>query len=376
MLASGAGALDFVQGDPCQDGDPAWICPTGLVDTPYSIKFPVHGEGAGPPFKFTMIRGTLPTGLTLRSDGVISGTPTEAGGWGFGLQIWDKAGNKGGDNDFVIRVDPRVLLQSAAPGPATIGMAYSHQVTAVMKLSPSATSPPQSPVVWSVAGGTLPPGLTLGANGVISGTPTTAGTYDFAVRGALVDGRADTQSLRITVRAPLVIATGGAAGARSEVGVPYRSSLTASGGSGTYSWSLSGGALPPGVVLAPSGTIAGKPTTAGAYRFTATATDSEGRTASSAGAILVAARLQVTTSALRPAKADRAYRAKLLSSGGVEPRTWRVARGKLPRGLRLSPREGVIAGTPRVAGRYLITLQVRDGFGVTATRTLRLDVSA
>jgi len=375
VLVPAAGALDFVQGDPCRDADPYWKCPTGVVDSPYSIKFAVSGEGAGPPFKFTMIWGTVPTGLTLRSDGVISGTSTEAGTWNFGVQLWDKAGNKGGDQVFEIRIDPRLLLQSGPPGPATIGMAYSHQVTAVMKLGPSATSPPQSPVAWSVAGGTLPPGLALGADGVISGTPTTAGTYDFAVRGALIDGRADTQGLQITVRAPLAIAPGGAAG-RSEVGVPYRSSLTASGGSGTYTWSLSGGALPPGVVLAPSGTIAGKPTTAGAYRFTTTVADTEGRTMSQAGAIVVAARLQVATSALRPARVGRAYRAKLRSSGGVEPRTWRVARGKLPRGLRLSPREGVIAGTPRVAGRYVVTFQVRDGLGVTATRTLRLDVSA
>lgn len=376
VVVAAAAALDFVQDDPCKDAHPAWICPSGVVEAPYSITYKVSGEGAGPPFSFTMIWGTLPTGLTLRSDGVISGTPAEAGSWTFGLQLWDKAGNKGGDNDFVIRIEPRLLLQSTPPGPATIGIAYSHPVTAVMKRGPNATSPVTSAVTWSVASGTMPPGLALGADGVISGTPSTAGTYDLAVRGALIDGRADTQNLRITVRAPLVITPAGPAAPRSEVGVPYRHSLVASGGSGTYTWSLSAGSLPPGVVLGPTGTIAGKPKAAGAYRFTATAVDTEGRSATQAGAIVVAARLEIATAALRAAKVERAYLAKLLWRGGVEPRTWRVVRGKLPRGLRLLPKEGVLAGTPRVAGRYVLTFQVRDGFGVTATRTLRLDVLA
>lgn len=377
MLVPGASALDFVQGDPCRDADPAWICPSGVVDMspPYSIKFKVSGEGAGPPFSFTMIWGTLPTGLTLRSDGVISGTPTEAGAWTFGVQLWDKAGNKGGDNDFVIRIDPRVLVTTEAAGPGTTGAPYSLALSAVMKSSSTVTSSPTSPLTWSVTSGQLPPGLTLGAtDGTISGTPTTEGSYPFTVRAALADGRSDTKALRIDVRVPVAIAA--RAAPRSEVGVLYRLPLAASGGTGTYTWSLSGGALPPGVVLGPGGVLAGKPQAAGAYRFTATASDTEGRSASYAGAIAVAARLEIDTRALRAAKVDRAYRAKLRWHGGVEPRTWRVVRGKLPRGLKLDRKEGVLAGTPRVAGRYVVAIQARDGLDVTATRTLRLDVSA
>lgn len=376
VVVAAAAALDFVQDDPCKDAHPAWICPSGVVEAPYSITYKVSGEGAGPPFSFTMIWGTLPTGLTLRSDGVISGTPAEAGSWTFGLQLWDKAGNKGGDNDFVIRIEPRLLLQSTPPGPATIGIAYSHPVTAVMKRGPNATSPVTSAVTWSVASGTMPPGLALGADGVISGTPSTAGTYDLAVRGALIDGRADTQNLRITVRAPLVITPAGPAAPRSEVGVPYRHSLVASGGSGTYTWSLSAGSLPPGVVLGPTGTIAGKPKAAGAYRFTATAVDTEGRSATQAGAIVVAQRLAITTPLLRPAKVGRSYRQRIVTTGGVAPRVLRVTEGPLPRGIRFDRTLGVLSGTPTRPGTYRLTFLAMDALKVQATKTLTLVVTA
>ena len=98
--------------------------------------------------------------------------------------------------------------------------------------------------------GQLPPGLTLGAtDGVISGTPTTEGSYPFIVRAALADGRADTKALQIDVRAPVTIAPQTAR--RSEIGVPFQLALVATGGSGTYTWTLSSGTLPAGVTLGP-----------------------------------------------------------------------------------------------------------------------------
>jgi uncharacterized protein (TIGR03437 family) len=56
------------------------------------------------------------------------------------------------------------------------------------------------------------------------------------------------------------------------VSASYSQTVTASGGSGPYQFSLSDGALPPGLTLAQNGQISGTPTTAGTYSFTITAT--------------------------------------------------------------------------------------------------------
>jgi hypothetical protein len=73
---------------------------------------------------------------------------------------------------------------------------------------------------WAIAAGALPTGLTLGAtDGLISGTPTTAGTYTFTVRAEIDPQRVDTKSLAITVRDRVAIAS--AVTPPSEVGVPF-----------------------------------------------------------------------------------------------------------------------------------------------------------
>jgi hypothetical protein len=223
--------------------------------------------------------------------------------------------------------------------------------------------------------GQLPPGLTLGAtDGVISGTPTTVGSYPFSVRAALADGRADTKALQIDVRAPVTIAPPTAR--RSEIGVPFQLALVASGGSGTYAWTLSSGTLPRGVTLATTGTIAGTPLTAGTFPFTATATDTEGRKADYPSTLTVAQRLAITTRLLRPAKVGRAYRQRVVTSGGVIPRVVRVTKGPLPRGIRFDRATGVLSGTPARPGTYRITFDAVDALRVHSTKTLRLVVRA
>jgi hypothetical protein len=68
-----------------------------------------------------------------------------------------------------------------------------------------------------------------------------------------------------------------------------------------------------------------------------------------------------------------AYRFRLAATGGVEGKTWSVARGTLPRGLRLST-AGTVSGTPAGAGSFRLTLRVRDALGATATKALVLNV--
>jgi hypothetical protein len=131
---------------------------------------------------------------------------------------------------------------------------------------------------WSISDGSLPDGLTLGtATGVINGTPKTAGTFNFTVK--VSTGKNDlTQPLSLTVKpisTPLVISNPSLE--NGEVGLNYSKTLSASGGNGTYTWSISGGSLPDECIMDPTyGQISGTPTKAGTFSFTVKATDTLG----------------------------------------------------------------------------------------------------
>ena len=282
----------------------------------------------------------------------------------------------------MIVVNSRVIVTTQAAGPGTIGAPYSLPLAAQMMSGPEQLSPPSSPLTWTIAQGQLPAGLVLdSATGVITGTPTAEGSSSFVVRAALVDGRADTKGLEITVRQPLSIQAPKPFAATPaptlwEVGVPFTAKLAVSGGTGAYTWALAGGALPTGTALAADGTVAGKPSAAGSFRATLRLTDTEGRTADYAAAFGVASRLAISTLKLRTGKVGRLYRAKLTATGGVLPKKWKVKTGPLPRGIRFDRTLGLLSGTPTRPGRYRVTFEATDALKVTSKKTLLIEVLA
>ena len=88
----------------------------------------------------------------------------------------------------------------------------------------------------------------------------------------------------------------------------------------------------------------------------------------------VVTRLAIKTRGLKSATSARAYHAKLVALGGVQPLAWRVVRGKLPRGIVLSPRHGTLAGNPRQSGSFRVTVEVRDALGARSKKRLVLTV--
>lgn len=365
--------------------DQSYFTPEGSVGKPYQHTFSGEG-GCGPalPYQYRILNGALPPGLTLSSAGVISGTPTQAGTYSFWVELSDEDPPSQSwcivakaQREFTINVLPGISINNQTAKPGTAGQRYSEQLTATLL---TALSPPTGPLAtnaaWSVASGQLPPGVTLGADGLLSGTPTVEGSYQFVVRAELDPTRWDTETLVIVVRRAVAVTAPAVPG--SEAGVPFRLALAASGGTGpgTYTWSLAAGTLPQGVALAADGTIAGAPRTAGSFAFTARATDAEGRTADFAGRITVARRLQILARPLRPARVGRFFRAKLRTSGGVAPLKWRIVAGKLPPGVRLDRTLGVLEGAPKKPGRSRVALQATDGLGVAAKRTFQVDVKA
>src|SRR4029077_5351187 len=153
------------------------------------------------------------------------------------------------------------------------------------------------PITWSLASGTLPPGITLGANGLLSGTPTAVGSFNFAVQAT--DG-ISTGTASFTINVSLVTLaftsnTMPAAGA----GRPYSQPLPITGGTQPYNATVTSGTLPTGLVLSSTGILSGTPSGVGSFKFTVTVTDSSTLAQSATQTLTIAVNsLAITTTAL------------------------------------------------------------------------------
>ncbi len=157
--------------------------------------------------------------------------------------------------------------------------------------------------------------------------------------------------------------------------------LAATGGTTPYAWSLSAGALPTGLSLAPStGIISGTPSAAGTTNFTARVTDAASQTATQALAITIATNSvpNITTTTLPSATTGTAYSQSIASTGGDGALLWSVLSGSLPAGLSLSntnSQNSTISGTPSTAGTSSVTLKLADVDADNDTQALSIVVN-
>jgi len=249
--------------------------PGGTVGQAYSQS--LAATGGTPPYTWSLVSGSLPPGLSLNaSNGAISGAPTSTGTFTFTAQVTD--GTQNATKSLSITVVAQLAITTASLPGGTVGQAYSQTLAA------TGGTPPYT---WSLASGSLPPGLSLSASGgVVSGTPTTAGTYSFTAQ--VTDGtRTATTGLSITVASGSALSITTTALPQGRVSTAYSATLAATGGSAPYTWSRVAGALPNGLTLSPSGTISGSPTRQGSYTFTVQVRDSLGAAASKAFTIKI-----------------------------------------------------------------------------------------
>jgi hypothetical protein len=232
------------------------------VGSPYSATL----EGSGLPSDVTweVTAGALPVGLTLSSDGVISGTATATGTSTFTVKATAKEKNFGptriDSKQFTLNVVS--LAASASRKVAEVGVPFSSSLVGTGG---------QAPYTWSATG--LPAGLAVSSTGAITGVPARAGSYAVGLHLVDANGSDANVQLKLVVRAKLAIAA--KALRTGTVGRAYKLKVAVRGGVPALRWSAK--ALPAGLKLAArTGTISGVPRSAGTFRVRVRVRDSLG----------------------------------------------------------------------------------------------------
>ena len=152
----------------------------------------------------------------------------------------------------------RLTIATTTTPSGTVGVPFNFGLTALGGATPYS---------WQVTSGSLPATLQLnGSTGMISGTPTTAGSENatISVHDAAQHSASATLTFSIAAKSstPLSITTTSIPSAT--VDAAYNATLAAQGGVVPYTWSTASGSLPTGLTLDPStGTITGTPTQTG-----------------------------------------------------------------------------------------------------------------
>ena len=258
------------------------------------------------------------------------------------------------------------LAISAPLPPGVVGAPYNATVTA------TGGTPP-----YTFTATNLPAGLSISAAGVITGTPTAAGSSTPTI--TVTDTTPGTH-LTATATPTIVISPALAINPitlpTGVVGSAYSATVTATGGNAPYTFTATG--LPAGLSITSGGQITGTPTAAGPATIVVTATDSTSPTKLTATAslpITISGAVAITTTSLPNGTVGSGYNFTVAATGGTAPYTF-TASG-LPAGLSISP-AGVISGTPTANGTASVTLTVTDSTNpthATSSVTLPLTIS-
>ncbi len=240
--------------------------PTGIVGRAFSLPFLVSGGVS--PRAVTLAAGTLPAGLQLTS-GTLQGIPTAAGSSSLTVRTEDQNGATA-ELAVVVRVlEPLTILTTSPLPQGAVGSPYSATLT---------SRGGGGAAVWSIESGTLPPGITLSANGRLAGVPTRVGDFNAVIRlqesigGVLLSVN---RAFILPVRPLLTITTPGFLPEGLQ-GQPYFQQLQVTGGRAPFQWSVADGVLPAGLGLSGSGVLQGVPTAQGFFGFTIRVGDASG----------------------------------------------------------------------------------------------------
>ena len=248
---------------------PVWSVGTNLTGGAFTT------YGGTAPYTYSVVNGTLPPGVSINTSGQGTGSPTLAGTYPFTINVVDSSVPQGfGTQSYSQVVTPALLISPASLNAINLGAPYTQVFTGTGGLAP---------YFWGQTSGTVPAGMAFySANSTIAGTPSTVGTYTFAI--GFYDSAYTTayviQNYSWNVINPaLGIAPSSLGGAQQFNS--YSQTFVGTGGVAPYSFSIVAGSVPSGLTFDPvTATLSGIPDTTGGYSFDIQVTDSSNPTRS------------------------------------------------------------------------------------------------
>jgi hypothetical protein len=319
---------------------------------------------------YSVTSGALPSGLTLSSSGLISGTISEVSSTttsNFTVTATD--GKNPSPRAFSItttNLSPTWVTASGNLSTFTRNVSYSATISATDAHT----------ITYSVSSGSLPTGLNLNSTtGVISGTPSDGVAQTFTIRATNAGGQSADRSFTIPNVGPSWTTTSPVSTFTRNS--PYSFTLVGADDSGNNpTYSIASGSLPTGLSLNSStGVISGTPSSSTAVTFTARVTDVNGSTADRSFTMPNSGPVWVTTT-LTSGAASVAYSQQVTATddSGNAP-SYSLLSGSLPTGLSLSS-SGLISGTPSTYGTSTFTIRATDANGTTSDQSLSLSISS
>lgn len=255
-----------------------------------TFSYALGAAGGSRPYAWRVSQGALPSGLVLSMDGVLAGSPrgTPNGNTNITVEVRDNTGGVA-TQPLVVRLVPpgSIVFRTLAVQDGLTGQDYLQDIA----VENSDGSPLAKPLKWTLTG-TLPEGLSLSEQSelvTLSGKPTSAGFYSFALTVEDANGRADSMTYGLSIYPPRYRLMLAGVADPLHPGDTVEGTFTVSP-AGAVQYRVVSGALPPGVALSTEGVLSGtvaEEKSEGLWTFVVEAKDSTGASGLSSFALEV-----------------------------------------------------------------------------------------